>query len=130
VFDVEGVTSNNTFTVFAKYCAPLSDQGVPRPAAVRVALTAALRDLSCGSSTDQVFDYSVTLLGDDAEEQRTECDSAALFSDLTPGVDVSFSVEAYSEGSNTPGWTTECRARPERGTTIDADCDPLTPVDP
>ncbi len=130
MFEVEGVTSSNTFTVFANYCAPLSDHGVPRPAAVRVGLGAALREMSCGSSADQVFDFSVTLLGDATEEQRAECGSAALFSDLTPGVDVSFSVEAFAEGSSTPGWTTECRARPELGTTIDADCDPLSPADP
>lgn len=129
-FDVEGVTSNTTYTVFASYCAPLIDRGPPMPSTVRVAPADAGGDFICGTGPGEIFEFRVEPLGSAADAQRIGCDKTARFSHLTPGIDLSFEVGGYAQGSSTPDWQTECRARPEKGTTVDADCDPLREVRP
>lgn len=130
MFEVEGVTSNLRFTVYTSTCTPLSDQTSGTPTSVRVSLDGALREISCGTGPERISEFSVAIQGADPQEQRAQCDGSVLFSGLEPGVDVTFQVQAYSDDSVAPGWRTQCRARPELGTTVDADCDPLADILP
>jgi len=147
----EGGTSTNTsLGVLAKEyavvpirgCAPLSGEFPPELTGVRVDLTRFLGNLSCGSESGEVFEYSATLLGDDpsaggaggmggsspSPEARTACAAPFVLRDLEANQWVTLEVLAFEADSTTPSWTTTCEGRTELATLTDLSCDRLRPL--
>jgi hypothetical protein len=124
----EGAVASAATIVRGRSCLPLFPQFAPEAAAgVVVDTEALLGDLACGSDPEQVDYLDLTLTYEglaDGIHRTPTCGGEAIFEDLPAGTSISIYVAAFN-GSN-PLAGAVCSARTVAGTTVVADCTPLS----
>jgi hypothetical protein len=124
----EGATAYAATNVRARGCLPLFPPSASdAPAAVVVSTEALLGDVVCGSEPNQVdyLDLTLTYEGlEDGIHRTPACGAEATFEGLPAGTSVSIYVAGFNGTDQTAGAV--CSARTVAGTTVVADCAPLS----
>ncbi len=138
-----GVLAYDRTEVFVRGCEPLVDSGEPGQTSVMFSLEGLLGSLTCGNKSGQVLGYRVLPAGTDPEDagaggaggapsslppDLTACSETLTLTDVAAGSTLGFTLFAYTEGTDSPSWNSECRATTLAGITVEATCKVLTPV--